>query len=58
MPSGDLGDGGFGEPGVDAGLELGVAGDAALDAGEPLDGDPERAGNGVEWQANGVAQLT
>ncbi len=32
VSSGDLGDVGLGQPGVDAGLEVGVAGEPALDA--------------------------
>ena len=39
MSSGDLDDVRRGEPGVDLGLGGRVAGEAAFDAGEPLDGD-------------------
>ena len=57
MSSSDLGGLGFGEPGVDAGLEGGVAGEATFDAGEPLGGDAELIGDDTQREAGLRSQL-
>ena len=52
MSSGDVGHVRLGQPGVDAGLEFGVAALATLDACEPLEGDAEALGHDAHRQAD------
>ena len=52
MSSSELGGVVFGQPGVDAGLEFGVAAFATLDACEPLEGDVEVLGHDAHRQAD------